>query len=253
MSALATSSMLDVLLSPGALTTRFHPIVRETGGVASVFAFECLSRGPAGTNFEKADVLFEYGRRKSAEVALDRACVSQALATAASMGGKYDLALNVHATTLSRDAGFARDLALLAKGFDVLPRQIIVEIVEHLPVLNRRDFAASLASLRELGFRIALDDVGLGYSNFQMMIEAAPDYLKIDRAFIHGADRTTCRAAVIESILAFANRVGGKVVAEGVEDEADRGYLLSLGIELLQGYHYAHPLTADEAARFQAA
>lgn len=249
MSALATSSMLDVLLSPGALTTRFHPIVREKDGTTSVFAFECLTRGPAGTNFEKADVLFEYGRRKSAEVALDRACVAQALSTAGTIG-RHDLAINVHATTLSRDAGFARDLALLASGFDIAPQQIIVEIVEHLPVLNRRDFATSLASLRELGFRIALDDVGLGYSNFQMMIEAAPDYLKIDRAFIHGADRMASRAAVIESILAFSNRVGAEVVAEGVEDEVDRAYLLSLGIELLQGYHYAHPLTADEAVRF---
>ncbi|HEY0142480.1 MAG TPA: EAL domain-containing protein [Thermoanaerobaculia bacterium] len=242
--------MLDVLLSPGALTTRFHPIVRERDGAMSVFAFECLTRGPAGTNFEQADVLFEYGRRKSAEVALDRACVSQAVATATAIG-KHDLALNVHASTLSRDSGFARDLAQLAKSYGFTPEQIIVEIVEHLPVLNRRDFAASLASLRALGFRIALDDVGLGYSNFQMMIEAAPDYLKIDRAFIHGADHVNSRAAVIESILAFANRVGAHVVAEGVEDAADRTYLMSLGIELLQGYHYAHPLTAEQAGTFR--
>jgi EAL domain-containing protein (putative c-di-GMP-specific phosphodiesterase class I) len=253
MSAMAARSMLDTLLTPGALTTLFQPIVEEVAGQRRVYGYECLTRGPAGTNFEAADVLFEYARRKGAEGIMDRACIVQALVTASTWPLRPSLALNVHASTLSRDTGFPRDLTAAARAYGFEPAQIVVEIVEHSPVLNHRDFITSLDSLRTAGFRIAVDDVGLGYSNFKMMIDCAPDYLKIEREFTQCAATDRRRCAVIESVLSFANRVGARVVAEGIEEEADRAFLVSLGIELLQGYFYARPMRDTDAARFTTA
>ena len=250
MTAVATRSMLDTLLTPGALTTLFQPIVEERDGTRRVYGYECLTRGPAGTNFEAADVLFEYARRKGAEGIMDRACISQALATASTWDVRPCLALNVHASTLGRDAGFPRDLAASVQAYGFTPSQIVVEIVEHSPVLNRRDFITCLERLRTGGFRIAVDDVGLGYSNFKMMIDCAPDYLKIEREFTRDAGADDRRYAVIESVLSFANRVGARVVAEGIEEEADRAFLVGLGIELLQGYFYARPMRDSDACRF---
>lgn len=244
----ARRTMLDTLLAPGGLTTLFQPVVEEPSG--RVHAFECLSRGPAGTNFYSADILFEYARRKGAEAILDRACASQALVTAARVLPQADLAINVHASTLGRDPGFAHDLEQLAHAFGFAPARVIVEIVEHAPVLNHRDFIGSLANLRTAGFRIAVDDVGLGYSNFGMLIDCAPDYLKIERHFTHGAQNDPMRCAVIETIAGFARRINARVVAEGVEDESERAFLITLGIELLQGYHYARPMDAPTAAAF---
>lgn len=246
--ATASHSMLDTLLIPGALTTLFQPIVQEPS--RRVHAFECLTRGPSDTNFRSADVLFEYARRKGAEGILDRACAAQALVVASEALPGADVAVNIHASTLGRDIGFARDFEQLARSCGLAPARIIVEIVEHAPVLNHRDFIASLASLRAAGFRIALDDVGLGYSNFRMMIDCAPDYLKIERHFTHGAENDPLRCAVIESVVGFARRVGARVVAEGVEEESDRAFLSSLGIDLLQGYLFARPLDSEAAARF---
>jgi EAL domain-containing protein (putative c-di-GMP-specific phosphodiesterase class I) len=241
--------MLDTLLSPGALTTLFQPIVHEPS--RRVHAFECLTRGPAGTNFQSADVLFEYARRKGAEGILDRACASQALVTAArELPPAADVAINIHASTLGRDTGFARDFERLASSCDVAPARVIVEIVEHAPVLNHRDFITSLENLRLAGFRIALDDVGLGYSNFKMMVDCAPDYLKIERHFTCGAESDPRRCAVIESVAGFARRVGARVVAEGVEEESERAFLTSLGIDLMQGYLYARPMPAEAASAF---
>lgn len=246
--ATASHSMLDTLLIPGALTTLFQPIVQEPS--RRVHAFECLTRGPSDTNFRSADVLFEYARRKGAEGILDRACAAQALVVASEALPGADVAINIHASTLGRDTGFARDFEQLARAYGLEPARIIVEIVEHAPVLNHRDFITSLSRLRAAGFRIALDDVGLGYSNFRMMIDCAPDYLKIERHFTHGAENDPLRWAVIESVVGFARRAGARVVAEGVEEESDRAFLSSLGIDLLQGYLFARPLDSEAAARF---
>jgi len=240
---------VDQLLAPGALSTRFQPIVTERGAERGVFAYECLTRGPADTNFARADILFEYGRLKGIEAMLDRACILQALATATRLGA-VDLALNVHASTLARSVGFTKDLLNAATKCGFGPEQIILEIVEQAPVLNRRDFLQALDSLRAAGFRIALDDVGHGHSNFAMMLDARPDFLKIDRHFTNGASREPMRAAVVDSITAFAARAGARVVAEGVEQEEDREYLTGLGIDLLQGYLFARPMTVDQAVRF---
>lgn len=250
MSAMAVRSMLDTLLTPGALTTLFQPIVEERSGESRVYGYECLTRGPAGTNFESADVLFEYARLKGAEAIVDRACIAQALATAEQWPTRPSLAINVHASTLSRDPGFPRDLIAAARTRGFEPEQIVVEIVEHSPILNHRDFITCLENLRAAGFRIAVDDVGRGYSNFKMMLDCAPDYLKIEREFTSAAATDRGHYAVVESVLSFANRVGARVVAEGVEEEEDRAFLIGIGIELLQGYFYARPMSDTDAFRF---
>lgn len=238
---------VDRLLAPGALSTRFHPIVATSE--ESVFAFECLTRGPAGTNYERADVLFEYARLKGIEPMLDRACIARALASAVHLA-PCDLSFNVHPSTLASDARFAADLEAAASAYGFAPERIIIEIVEQVPVLNRIDFLRVLDRLRDAGFRIAIDDVGHGHSNFALMLDVRPHLLKIDRHFIDGAHCDAVRGSVIDCIAAFAQRAGARVVAEGVENEADRDWLAARGIDLMQGFLFATPMTADQAALF---
>ena len=192
------ATLLDKVLTPGALNVMFQPILREGAASSEVFAFECLTRGPAGTNMESSEVLFEYARRKGAERILDRACCANALAAAARTVPDDSISINVHASTLSVDSSLARDLDLMTASYGLKSSQVMIEIVEHTPVLNEREFLRSLAELRAAGFHIALDDVGLGHSNYKMMIDCGPEYLKIDRYFITGARTDRRRAAVVE-------------------------------------------------------
>jgi EAL domain-containing protein (putative c-di-GMP-specific phosphodiesterase class I) len=239
---------VDQIMAEGALNTLFQPIVVENG-TRRVYAFECLTRGPAGSNFERADILFEYARLKGIEAMIDRACIARAFATARVLG-PVDLALNVHASTLAGDATFPTDLAAAAQAHGFAAERLIIEIVEQAPVLNRSGFLHALDVLRTAGFRIALDDVGHGHSNFAMMLDARPHLLKIDRHFTFGAQHDPLRAAVVDSIASFAVCAGARVVAEGVEDESDRAWLAERGIELMQGYLFARPMTARQAAQF---
>ncbi|HSD27198.1 MAG TPA: EAL domain-containing protein, partial [Vicinamibacteria bacterium] len=126
------------------------------------------------------------------------------------------------------------------------PHGLVVEVVEHAPPWNVAGFRTAIASLRTLGLRIALDDVGLGHSNYQMVLECRPDYLKVDRYFVGGCHRDFHRRAVLASVAQLARPFGARVVAEGVEDPADLSTLRRLGITLVQGFLMARPAPVAE-------
>lgn len=228
---------LDDILEPGAIQVRFQPIYEISGnGAASVYALESLARGPAGTNMEQANVLFEYVRRKRQESLVDRVCITTALIEAKALVQPTRIGLNVHASTLGRDHGFVDFLRYTAIACGVALPGIMIEIVEHAPPWDGRSFLSAIEALRKLGVEIALDDVGLGQSNFKMILDVRPDYLKIDRYFVHGCSIDKNRQAVLESLQQLALRFGSRVIAEGIEQDQDLRAVQSLGIDLVQGF-----------------
>lgn len=229
------------IVEPTGLTTAFQPIFEVGWGGRSVFALEALTRGPRGTNVERSDVLFEYVRRKRREAEIDRLAISAALREARGLPDMPGLSLNVHASTLEQDRLLPVWLAEQAQEYGIPCHRLIIEIVEHAPPWSGPSFLMSLDRLRGLGVRIALDDVGLGQSNFRMILDCQPDLLKIDRHFVAGAHADAHRMAVLESIGDLACRLGGRAVAEGIEDERDLDAALSVGLDLVQGYLLCAP------------
>jgi EAL domain-containing protein (putative c-di-GMP-specific phosphodiesterase class I) len=153
----------------------------------------------------------------------------------------------VHASTLSRDATFASFVRGTAEEHGIRPERLTIEIVEHAPPHDGPAFVRAIAQLRSHSMRIALDDVGLGHSNYKMIVDARPDYFKIDRYFVRAVQDDPYRLAVLDSVARLAEKVGARVVAEGVEDGAELEAVQSLGIELIQGFFFARPLTAEAA------
>jgi EAL domain-containing protein (putative c-di-GMP-specific phosphodiesterase class I) len=246
-------SALNTILRPGGITPLFQPIVRVQDNHVSLHALECLSRGPAGTNFAAAGVLFDYVRLKREESLVDRACVSVALAKAPLLPKDINLCVNVHASTLGRDVGFVPFLASLAARHSIAMSRITVEVVEHAPPWDGRSFLEAIQHLRNAGAKLAVDDVGLGQSNFKMLIDVSPDYLKLDRYFVASCSSDAKRRAVVSAVTYLAREFGAQVVAEGVEDPADVDVLRGYGITLLQGFLYAKPMDAEDVAAFVAA
>ena len=226
----------------------YQPICSVVDDETHLAGFECLSRGPKGTNFESAKVLFDYVRLKREETLVDRACVSTALLNAP----KHEsvrLSVNVHASTLGRDYDFVTFLSDLAARVGIPTTRLTVEIVEHAPPWDGIGFAAALERLREKNIRIALDDVGLGQSNFKMILDVCPDYLKLDKYFVEHCDTDRNRQAVIDSLVRLASHFGAEIVAEGVERIEERDTLWRYGVRLMQGNLYSLPLPASEALR----
>ncbi len=245
-------TLIQQILGAGGLSVLFQPIYAVVDGTASVFALEALARGPKGSNVETADVLFEYVRRKGKEVEVDRACVAAILAAAATItlpvraeAAQPAISINVHAATLEQDDHFARFLIDACTQHGIAVTRLILEIVEQQQYWDDARFFGTMNTLRAAGVRIALDDIGLGYSNYRTLIEVRPDFYKIDRYFVTGSkDKDNARAA-IESIVLLARRLGGRAIAEGIESAADLESVRDLGIDLVQGFHLAVPQPAS--------
>ena len=236
-------SVLYPTALPGPLGTFLQTIVDTTGENPSVFAVECLTRGPRGTDLEQAPPLFDYIRSRGLETEMDCDVVGRALRDAAGYAPR--IALNVHPSTLADHGRFVRCLIKQAERERIDPEAIIVEIGEHTPASDPVAFAGALRTLRDRGFAIAVDDVGFGHSNYKAILDARPDYLKIDRYFVHGVSGDPGKLAVVKSILALADHFHSSVIAEGVEEERDYLVLKSLGIELFQGFLFSRPVAAE--------
>jgi len=249
----ADSLLLDAILEPGRLSVVFQPIFEVAGpSRGPLFALECLTRGPRGTNVERPEVLFKYVRNMRAEAAVDRACVATALGEARLLPGQPRLSLNVHAVTLSRDIGFRAFLLERASEAGIEPRRLVVEIVEHasLPLnpltLELPRFRRALAELRECGIAIALDDVGLGQSNYKMILDVRPEIYKLDQYLVSGAWSDPYRQVILDSLARMVRRLEARAVAEGVEDHHELVAVEAAGIDLVQGYYFARPVPRSE-------
>jgi EAL domain-containing protein (putative c-di-GMP-specific phosphodiesterase class I) len=236
-------SLIDTILEPGALSVAFQPVFEVQGAGLRLHYLEALVRGPRRTAVEPADILFEYVRRKNRAADLDRACLHTVLAEARSLPDACRIGVNIHASTLAMDPEFLNVVgdALSLHGID--PARLVVEIVQHAPPWDVDGFRNGLAGLRDIGARIALDDIGLGHSNYLMILECRPDYFKIDRHFVNGARHDFYRQAVLASVAQLARPFGAQVVAEGVEDGGDLAAVRQAGIGLAQGFllSEAHP------------
>jgi EAL domain-containing protein (putative c-di-GMP-specific phosphodiesterase class I) len=234
------------LLRPGSLSVVFQPVFEISAGGHRLHSLECLTRGPEGTNVASASVLFEYVRRKGHEQVLDLLCIENALRAASLLKETVHLSVNVHASTLERNKEFPAFLKRAANNHGIALSRLTIEIVEHAPVWSGPGFLGALALLRETGARIALDDIGLGQSNYRMMLDCHPDYFKVDCYLVQGCHKDFRRQAILDSLVQLARKFGSQVIAEGVEDVADLHTVDLLEVELVQGFLLSRPLAGRD-------
>jgi len=162
---------------------------------------------------------------------------------------KITISVNLSPHQLS-DQGFVESLKSTVERFNVDPRCLNLEITESVLLENRRAVVTVLQELRELGFRIHLDDFGTGYSSLSYVDELPVDGLKIDRSFVEKFEDSRSNNVVVQMILALADALNVGVVAEGVENQFQADVLKAMGCDLIQGYHFAKPMSADNATEY---
>jgi EAL domain-containing protein (putative c-di-GMP-specific phosphodiesterase class I) len=141
----------------------------------------------------------------------------------------------------------ASDIASTLERFGVRPERVQLEITESAIMRDEQPVVAALEELRALGVSIALDDFGTGYSSLSYLRRLPVDTLKMDRSFIRSIAQNAEAAALTRSIVAMGRALGLRVVAEGVEDEAQRALLEAWGCHEIQGYLVGAPLPAEQA------
>jgi two-component system, NarL family, sensor histidine kinase BarA len=156
------------------------------------------------------------------------------------------LVISVNASALEfNEPGFADRVAGLvaAQGFD--PRRLEVEITETAILNGEGEVRRGIERLREMGIKIALDDFGVGYSSLSHLRLFPFDKLKIDRLFVTSCSRDAQSATVVHGVISIGRALGMKVVAEGVETEAQRKFLKVAGVHAMQGYLTGKPMPVD--------
>jgi EAL domain-containing protein (putative c-di-GMP-specific phosphodiesterase class I) len=124
----------------------------------------------------------------------------------------------------------------IAERYRRIPR-VVVELTEAAPV---RD--TTVRELRRAGIPYALDDLGVGEANLAALVRLRPDFVKIDRAIVDAVDRDDAKAAIVQLLVAYAQRTSTRVIAEGVERAAEAERLRRLGVPYGQGYWFGRPI-----------
>ncbi len=133
--------------------------------------------------------------------------------------------------------------AVQAAGID--PARLYLELTENLLVRDIDDVVEKMQKLKAYGFQFSIDDFGTGYSSLAYLKQLPLDTLKIDQSFVRDITTDPSDAAIVESILAMSSRMGFRVVAEGVETEAQLSFLTARRCDLYQGYLYSQPVPAE--------
>ncbi len=237
---------LDRIIQAKAISTVYQPIIRLSD--QAVIGYEALSRGPAGTPYESPELLFEISYASEMTYELDRLCQRTAMKVAAANLGGAALFLNASPLSFLHRKFSARQFRKSAAAAGYEPGQIVIELTERSGI---RDFAAFGKVMRELkkaGFRLAIDDVGTGYSSLQTITEIQPEYLKIDMSLVKGIHRSPIKQQIVRSLANLGRETAIAVIAEGVELPDELAELARIDVELAQGHYFAHPATLGRAA-----
>lgn len=205
-----------------------------------VIGWEALSR-PLGGTFESVDQLFRAAYEAQSVWPLERLCRERAMEGLPGMRDGQLLFLNVEPDSIY-DPQFRseRTLELLQRA-SLTPDRVVLEMTEHSAVRDFTAFRQTLKYFRSLGFRLAIDDMGSGYSALVSVAEIQPDFIKIDMGLIRELHAQPLKRELVDTITRFSHRAGIEVVAEGIESPEELHALQEIGIRLAQGYLFARP------------
>ena len=148
--------------------------------------------------------------------------------------------LHLNNTTL------VEDLQSLAQKYGVSTKDIEVELTESLVFLNSELLISIMHRLKEVGFKISIDDFGSGYSSLNLLKDLPIDIIKIDKVFLDEAADTNRGQNIISSVIEMTKKLDLITVAEGVETEQQKEMLREMGCDIVQGYYYAKPMPVQE-------
>jgi len=221
------------------LTPHFQPIVSLTQ--KKIIGYEALIRGPSDSPLHSAFNLFDIAERFNLSTQLEFISRKLTIQRYASLGIQEKLFINVSASVLLQpDFENGITLKFLDK-FKVDPHAVVIELTEHQPNDDYELMRNAVLHYRNMGFEIALDDLGAGYSGLKLWSELLPEYVKIDNHFIHGIDEDLVKFNFVRSIQNIACSLHCNVIAEGIETEQEFKAIAKLGITHAQGYYFARP------------
>ncbi len=232
-----------VTLGKLVLENAFQPIVEVATG--SVFGYESLLRGHERIGFSSPPALLDEALQAGQLLALEQMMSGRALAKFATLPeySSTTLFLNLDVRLIRQGHEFLEKLLHHLRAAGIAPSSVCFEFSERFDNTSVPEFADLVAEMRKAGFKLAIDDFGVGHGEMKLLCDYPVDYLKIDRHFVFEIDSNPRKRHLVKNIVNIAHTLGIRVIAEGIETEAEFLACREYGVDLVQGYFIARPTT----------
>jgi EAL domain-containing protein (putative c-di-GMP-specific phosphodiesterase class I) len=211
----------------------YQPIVRSSD--RTIAGHEALLRSDTPT-LSEPESLLGVAEQLSELNRLGRQVRALAARQLRDKQGATTLFVNLHPQDLLDD-----ELVRLASPLTEVASQVVLEITERAGLSRVEGLHSKLAELRRLGFKIAVDDLGAGYSSLNNVAAIEPEFIKLDMALVRNIECSPTKQKIVSSVVSLAQAMGTCVIAEGIETDAECEAVVGLGCQLLQGFLFARP------------
>ena len=234
-----SADVLHDILAGRKLSALFQPIIQMASG--DIIGYEGLIRGPSDSPLHAPMNLFKVARACGLTLEVEHLCRQVVLERFAELQLPGKLFLNVSPECLLlRNARHGETLEYIEQ-IGINPERVIIELTENQPTYDYELMREAVLHYRNMGFQIAIDDLGEGFSSLRLWSELRPEYVKIDMHFIQGINNDPVKLQFVRSIQEIAEKSGTLVIAEGIEAQTELLVLRDLGVAFGQGYHLGRP------------
>jgi diguanylate cyclase (GGDEF)-like protein len=232
-----------VTLAKLVIENAFQPIVEA--GTGTVFGYESLMRGQERIGFDSPVEILDEAHKNQQLLQLEQMVASRALAKFATLPNfaSATLFLNLDVRLIPHGERLVESLLQHLKLANIPPSSVCFEFSERFDNTSVPEFAGLVSKLRKAGFKLAIDDFGVGHGEMKLLCDYAVDYLKIDRHFVAQIDRNPRKRHLLKNIVHIAHMLGTRVIAEGIETESEFLACREYGVDLVQGWFISHPTT----------
>jgi diguanylate cyclase (GGDEF)-like protein len=231
--AAAAAKTLGRALTQNAFQFVYQPIVRVSD--ESLFAYEALCR-PADGTFKHVGELLETSVRTGRIRELGRALRRIVVKPMEELPESVVLFVNLHPQDLGDEQPLEAETSLIPWA-----KRIVLEVTETEAIRDYERARVRIQALREHGFRVALDDLGSGYSSLNLLAQLEPDFVKLDMQLVRGVRHAGRTARLVQHLVEFCRGEGFMTVAEGIETQEELASVAELGVDLVQGFLLARP------------
>jgi len=235
------SSMLQNIVVNKKISTLYQPILDLDN--RAVMGYEALNRGPKG-QFEKPDYLFRVAYENNAVWALDRLCRNQAFKYVSELKKCHNLFINVEPGTFEDPLFLTKETLAVMEKSNINPSQVVLEVTERKAIEDFENFRKILKTFKASGFKVAIDDLGTGYSGLNLLSELLPDYIdfvKLDMSLIRNIHTHDFKQQIITFLLNLTKDIETSVIVEGIEHKDELKTIRQLGVQYAQGFFFASP------------
>lgn len=218
------------------ITTVYQPVLNLA--TREVIGYEALSRGPAGTEIENPEVIFELARDFDLVWDLEALCIENVTPSLRDVCSRGLLFFNLESHFIQQLQQRGTDVF---DGFLECHHQVVIEVTERSAIRDYRTFRRTLHDLKAMGFKIAIDDCGSGYATLEAVAELQPDYLKVGHSLFHGVEKDPIRRRLVDLVARCADTIGAATIAEAIETEEQLKVTRDLGVQFGQGYLFSPP------------